>query len=352
MTDAEHAETSQRKADHLRITLHEDVQAKGITAGFDAYHFHHQALPEIDLAEVDPSRMLFGRRVGAPLLISSMTGGAEHAAALNQALAEAAQVWRVPMGVGSQRAAIEHAELAPSFQVRRFAPDVPLFANLGAVQLNYGYGVDECRRAVDMVQADALILHFNALQEAVQPHGNTNFAGLLGKIEQVCRQVGVPVIAKEIGHGIAADVAQRLQACGVAAIDVGGAGGTSWSEVESHRAARTVEQRAAASFAGWGIPTTQAIVEARRALGEEALVFGSGGVRNGIDVAKAIALGADVAGLALPFLKAAEQDAAAGVGEALEQLIRELRIAMFCIGARTLTDLQHTPRLVPVASGQ
>lgn len=341
--------TSDRKVEHLRITLNEDVQAKGITVGLENYRFIHQALPEIDLEEIDLSLSFLKKSIQAPILISSMTGGAEWSARINRNLALAAQQWRLPMGVGSQRAAVEDAGLAYSYQIRSYAPDVPLLANLGAVQLNYGYGVEECRRAVDMLEADALILHLNALQEAVQPHGNTNYKGLLAKIGAVCAALakdGVPVIAKEVGNGISYEVAVKLREAGVAGIDVAGSGGTSWSQVESYRIARPVEQQAAEAFAGWGISTAQSIQWARQAL-PGGLVIGSGGIRNGVDVAKALALGADLAGLALPFLKAADESVEA-VSDFIEQLTRELRIAMFCIGAANLSDLRNTPHLVRV----
>ncbi len=342
-------QTSERKVEHLRICLNEDVQAKGITVGLEDYRFVHQALPEIDLAEIDLTDRIFGRRVKAPLLISSMTGGAEWSARINRNLALAAQEWGIGMGVGSQRAAVENPDLTYSYAVRQYAPDIPLFANLGAVQLNYGYGVEQCRRAVEMLRADALILHLNVLQEAVQPSGNTNFKGLLGKIEEVCRELGrdgVPVIAKEVGNGISYEVAMRLRAAGVRGLDVGGSGGTSWSQVESFRATRPVEQGAATAFAGWGISTAQSVQWARQA-DPDWLVIGSGGIRSGVDAAKAIALGADAAALALPFLKAAE-DSAEAVGAVIEQLIRELRIAMFCIGAEDVQALQTTPYLVRI----
>lgn len=339
--------TSDRKVEHLRITLNEDVQAKGITVGLENYRFIHQALPEIDLDEVDLSARFLNKTIQAPILISSMTGGAEWSARINRNLAQAAQQWQIPMGVGSQRAAVEDASLAYSYQIRAYAPDVPLLANLGAVQLNYGYGVEQCRRAVDMLRADALILHLNALQEAVQPHGNTNYRGLLAKIEAVCAALakdGVPVIAKEVGNGISYEVAVKLKNAGVTGIDVGGSGGTSWSQVESHRISRPVEQQAAEAFAGWGISTAQSIQWARQAL-PDGLVVGSGGIRNGVDVAKALALGANLAGLALPFLKAADESVEA-VSNLIEQLTRELRITMFCIGAGSLSDLPNTPYLV------
>ena len=226
--------TSDRKADHIRVNLEEDVQS-GLTTGLESVHFEHNALPELDMGEIDLGLSLFGRHLKAPILISSMTGGTERAGAINSTLARAAQATGVAMGLGSQRAAIETPDLAASFQVRHHAPDILLFANLGAVQLNYGYGLDECRRAVDMIEADALILHFNALQEALQPEGDVNFAGLYGKVEEICQDLPVPVVAKEVGWGFSAETAQRLADVGIAAIDIAGAGGTSWSQVEMHR---------------------------------------------------------------------------------------------------------------------
>src|SRR6185436_13231642 len=202
--------TASRKSEHVRIVLNEDVGAKGISTGFAAYRLPHEALPDLDLAEVDISTTLLGKPMRAPLLLSSMTGGAHDVASINMALAEAAQALGLAMGVGSQRSAIRDEAMAYTYQVRRVAPQIPLLANLGAVQLNYGYGVDECRRAVEMIEADALILHLNALQEAVQPEGNTNFKGLLAKIGAVCRALTIPVIAKEVGNGIGASAARRL----------------------------------------------------------------------------------------------------------------------------------------------
>jgi isopentenyl-diphosphate delta-isomerase len=332
--------TSSRKLDHVRIVLDEDVAAKGVYTGFAAYRLPHEALPELDLAEIDTSTTFLGRRLRAPLLISSMTGGAHDVAQINLALARAAQSLGLAMGVGSQRSAIRDERLAYTYQVRRVAPDIPLLANLGAVQLNYGYGVDECRRAVEMIGADALILHFNALQEAVQPEGNTNFKGLLRRVEQVCARVGVPVIAKEVGNGIGAGAARRLAEAGVQGIDVAGAGGTSWSEVERFRHSTGQGARVAGAFAGWGIPTSEAIRAVRAAL-PSMLVIGSGGIRSGVDIAKAIALGADLAGTAKPALSAAADPAGGdGVIADLQAYIDELRVAMFCSGCGDLKALR------------
>jgi isopentenyl-diphosphate delta-isomerase len=329
-----------RKADHIRINLVEDVRS-GLTNGLENYHFLHRALPEIDLAEVDESIKIFGKTLQAPLLISSMTGGTPQAAVINQNLATAAQAAGVAMGVGSQRAGIEHTELAYTFQVRKFAPTILLFSNLGAVQLNYAYTVDQCRRAVDMIESDALILHLNALQEALQPEGDTQFAGLINKIEKVCRVLSVPVVVKEVGWGISTEDARRLGEAGVAAIDVAGSGGTSWSQVEMYRMRDESLARVAAAFRDWGIPTAESIITVRKAA-PRVTVFASGGLRDGIDIAKCIALGASLGGLAGPFLKAAALSAE-DVLATVKEITKELQICMFAAGVRTIDGLQRTP---------
>ena len=334
-----------RKADHIRICLEEDVSGQAVTTGFERFSFVHQALPEIDLREVDTSTELWGRRLKLPILISSMTGGAPRAQEINHNLAKAAQELGLAMGVGSQRAALQNPELEATYKVRHLAPDILLFANVGAVQLNYAYGVEECKHAVEMIGADALALHLNSIQEAVQPEGDTNFAGLAEKIARVCREVGVPVIAKEVGWGISAQAARMLWDAGVSAIDVAGAGGTSWSQVERHRIGTERGQLVAEAFAGWGIPTADSLIAVRDAGQPEGRkLFASGGLRNGIDVAKALALGADLAGIARPFLKAA----AMGAEETVELgavLRDQLRIAMFGIGAANLLEIRYTEYL-------
>jgi isopentenyl-diphosphate delta-isomerase len=344
-------ETAARKAEHIRINLEENVRS-GLTTGLERYRFIHQALPELDLNNVDTSARWFGKTLNAPLVVSSMTGGTGNAGPLNRNLALAAQAARIAMGVGSQRAALEDAHLAATFQIRDLAPDILLFANLGAVQLNYGYGTEHCRRAVAMIQADALILHLNALQEAVQPEGDSNFSSLLRKIEAVCRALqpeGVPVIAKEVGWGISEQAARQLASAGVAAIDVAGAGGTSWSQVEMHRAKTQLQKRVAAAFIEWGIPTAEAIQNVRRAA-PGLPIIASGGLRDGLDVAKCLALGAGLCGLAGPFLKAADVSADA-VMETIAELSLVLRIAMFAAGAGNIEQLQKTP-LMQVAGSR
>ena len=339
----------QRKADHIRINVTENVQFPNLTTGLERYRLVHQALPEVNLSEVCLEVALFGKRVHAPLLISSMTGGTDQAAYINRNLAEAAQAQRVAMGVGSQRAGIEHETVRQTFRVRDVAPDILLFANLGAVQFNYGYTVDQCRRAVEMIDADALILHLNPLQEAVQPEGDVNWRGLLDKIADVCARLGKPVIVKEVGWGISDQAARRLIEAGVSAIDVAGAGGTSWSQVEMHRAPTERLRRLAGAFADWGIPTAESLVAAaqvRAALGREDVhLFASGGIRTGQDIVKCAALGADLVGLASPFLKAAMESAEAVVEE-MEILTAEARIAMFCSGAESIDALRRPGILV------
>lgn len=333
----------QRKADHIRINLEENVSFPTLTTGLEAYRFVHQALPELDLQDVDTSVQLFGKMLKTPLLISSMTGGTTEAERINRNLAKAAEVHKVAMGVGSQRAGLEQKSTSVTFRVREFAPSILLLANLGAVQLNYGYSVDECRRAVEMIDADALILHLNPLQEVVQAEGDTNWKGLFEKIEQVCRQLERPVIIKEVGWGISEGVARRLLEVGVSAIDVAGAGGTSWSQVEMYRAPTERLRRLAAAFSDWGIPTAeslQTVAQLRQSQQRADLaIFASGGIRSGQDVAKCIALGADLVGLASPFLKRAV-DSVEAVAEEMEILTAELRITMFCSGVQTLKALR------------
>lgn len=328
-----------RKDDHIRINLEKDVRS-ALTTGLEKYHFVHEALPELDLERVDTSLELFGRKLAAPILVSSMTGGTADAGSINLRLAEAAQAVGLPMGVGSQRAALEHPEKAATFQVRRVAPDILLFANLGAVQLNYGYDLDHCRRAVEMIEADALVLHLNPLQEAVQAGGDTNFKDLAKKIEGICSKLAVPVIVKEVGWGISIRTARLLAKCGVSAIDVAGAGGTSWSQVEMHRAPDEFTRELAATFVGWGIPTAESILNVKEAA-PDVKIIASGGLRDGLDIAKCVALGATLGGMASPFLKAAALSTEK-VAEMMKLTQRQIQVTMFAAGADRLNHL-HFP---------
>ncbi|MEO1671843.1 MAG: type 2 isopentenyl-diphosphate Delta-isomerase [Cyanobacteria bacterium J06631_2] len=335
--------TQTRKADHLRICLEDDVQCNQISTGLDRYRFTHACLPELNLADIDLQTQFLDKTLNAPLLISSMTGGTEQAKIINSRLAVAAQRHGLAMGVGSQRIAVENPQVAHTFAMRSLAPDAMLFANLGAVQLNYTYGLEQCLRVVDILQADALILHLNPLQECIQPSGDTNFKGLLQKIEQLCKQINVPVIAKEVGNGISATMATKLIEVGVDAIDVAGAGGTSWAKVESERAENNLQRRLGRTFADWGIATADCIVQIRDQYNDLPLIA-SGGLRNGLDAAKAIALGADLAGLAFPFLQAADESEAA-LDELIELLIAELKTVLFCTGNANIAELKRSQSL-------
>jgi isopentenyl-diphosphate delta-isomerase len=328
----------------VRINIERDVAAKGVQNGFDSYRLINCALPEIDLDEVDTSCRIFNRPLRAPLLISCMTGGTPEARAINHTLARVAQNFGLAMGLGSGRALLENPGLLDTFEVRSAAPDILLFANLGAVQLNRGYGVDHCRRLLDMLQADALVLHLNALQEAVQPEGDTCFRGLIDKIAKVCAKLDAPVVVKEVGWGIAPDEVYALFQAGVAAVDLAGAGGTSWSEVERYRIAEPWRASVAGAFAGWGIPTAECLRRAVQ-LGPYGLLIASGGIHGGIDALKALALGADLVGIAGPFLRAAAEgvDAAADLAR---EVVAVLRVGMFALGEPTLGRLRQTKRII------
>ncbi|MDQ6709776.1 MAG: type 2 isopentenyl-diphosphate Delta-isomerase [Candidatus Dormibacteraeota bacterium] len=331
---------SERKLQHLRLSLEASVQStRG--AGFDRLAFTHTALPDLDLDAIDLRATFLGHPLRLPFLISSMTGGAHAAGDINRRLALVAQAMGIAFGVGSQRAGITHKDLRSTYQVRSVAPDVLLFANLGAVQLNYGMRKEQCLEAIEMIGADALILHLNPLQEALQPEGDHNFRGLLEKIGELCSQLPVPVIVKEVGCGISGETARLLADAGVAAIDVAGMGGTSFARVEAMRRERPEEVELALAFAEWGIPTSDAIRAVRQAA-PATPVIASGGLRHGLDAAKAVALGAELTGFAHVVLAAAtESEAAARL--LLDGFAWQLRVAMFCAGAPDLATLRTVP---------
>lgn len=337
-------ETERRKTEHITICLNEQVEAQGITSGFEQYRFRHNALPEINFDDVDLGTSFLGANLRTPLLMSSMTGGSQLAGVINERLAKAAQRRGWSFGVGSVRAAVENRDLAPTFHVRRFAPDIPIIANIGAVQLNYGFGIEDCMTAVNITEADMLVLHLNSMQEVFQPEGDTAFSGLLKKIEELCVALPIPIGVKEVGWGIDAETARKLYNAGIAFIDVAGAGGTSWSQVEKFRGSDVVRSAAAEAFTDWGIPTASCIREVRAALPQIALI-GSGGVHSGVDAAKAIALGADIVGIGRSLLTSAVESEEA-LDAVLQRIELELRIAMFGIGVQDIFGLRNTSRLV------
>ncbi|MFQ6068592.1 MAG: type 2 isopentenyl-diphosphate Delta-isomerase [Candidatus Bathyarchaeia archaeon] len=338
------SQTEYRKADHIKISLKEDVQAKQITTGFENVHFVHQALPEIDRDSIHLATKVFSHEFSAPIFVGAMTGGTKEATKINKFIAEAVEDLGLGMGVGSQRAAIEEPKLESTYRiVRKMAPKAFLVANIGAPQLVQGYGVKEAKRAVEMIEADALAIHLNPLQEAIQPEGEANYAGVLQKIEEITETLRVPVIVKETGAGMSAEAAKKLEGAGVNGIDVSGAGGTSWAAVEYYRAKIAKDkfrQRLGESFWDWGIPTVASLVEVTQTT--KLPVIASGGVRTGTDVTKALALGASLASMSTPILYPATQSTRE-VKSALNFFIEELRNTMFLIGVDSVEKLKRTP---------
>ena len=338
-------EIEKRKADHIKICLNEAAQAREVTTGFEDVQFVNRALPEVDKQKIDLSTTVLDHKFSAPLIVGAMTGGTAEAMRINSAIAEAVEHLNLGMGVGSQRAAIEDPKLEKTFAVaRKKAPNAFLIANIGGVQLVHGYGVKEVKKAVEMIEADAVAVHLNALHEAVQPEGQTDFKGVLARIGAVARALDTPVIVKETGCGIGAEDASKLEAAGVKAIDVGGVGGTSFAAVEYHRSEATrMEHLLGGVFWDWGIPTAVSLVETAQTV--KIPVFASGGVRSGVDVAKALALNASLASVSLPVLQTAVEGAKE-TENLLSLFIEELKNVMFLVGAGNVPQLAKTPVVV------
>ncbi len=329
---------SDRKNDHISINLTRDVNSSN-TTGLEKFRLRHSALPELDFSDVDTSLNIFGKKLAIPLLISSMTGGTKTAEKYNRIFATVAEKHQIAFGVGSQRIHIELPEKIKIDPIRRFAPTALIFSNLGAVQFNYGFTITDCRKAVDAIEANALILHLNPLQEALMEHGNSDFSGLLRKIESVANLLDVPLIVKEVGWGISGEIAHQLYNAGVSAVDIAGSGGTSWSEVEMHRTNNTVLKKVAEKFKGWGIPTADALIDVKKRNPGQ-LIFASGGLISGIDIVKSLALGADLCGIARPFLKLAEKSSEI-LDEHITVLKAEIKVAMFAIGAKNVSEINQ-----------
>jgi len=339
-------ETENRKAEHIRISLSENVQARA-TTGFEDIHFIHSALPEINKQEIDLSTNFFNHKFAAPIIAGALTGGTDEATKINANIAQAVEELNLGMGVGSQRAAIEDRRLEKTFAiVRKKAPNAFLIANIGGIQLVNGYGIKEVKKAIEMIDADAIAVHLNALQEAAQPEGQTNFRGVLERIEKITDELDLPVIAKETGAGISVEDAEKLEGAGVRGIDVSGVGGTSFAAVEYYRARdhkNSCQRRLGEVFWDWGIPTALSIIEISQTV--KISVIASGGIRNGVDTAKSLALGADLASLSQPVLEASVK----GVEETknmLSLLLEELRNAMFLVGADSIQTLMKRPLVI------
>lgn len=332
----------ERKQDHIKINLTKNVKSDS-ESGFKSIRFVHNALPELNYNNIDTTTAFLGKVLQAPILISSMTGGTPQAKEINYRLAIAAQKANIAMGLGSMRTILKEPSVLDTFAVRHVAPDIILLANIGAVQLNYGVTPKDCRYLVDSIKADALILHLNILQELTQPEGDRNWENLLPKIKEVVNYLSVPVIVKEVGYGLSKKTAEQLIDAGVKILDVAGSGGTSWSQVESYRATNSLQERIASSFIDWGIPTLDSLKMVREA-SENILVIASGGLKSGIDAAKAIHIGANIVGFAAQFLKAASISEEL-VSEEIQLIIEQLKITMLCTGSRTLKDIKKAEML-------
>jgi isopentenyl-diphosphate delta-isomerase len=330
--------STDKKDRHLRCCLEKDV-GSSLSPGFERYVLANQPLPETTLEEIDTASVFLGKQVAAPFMISPITGGTETAGTINKNLAQAAQELGIAMSVGSQKLALENPSLIPTYQVRDVAPEIPLLANLGAIYLNYGYGVAECRRAVEMIQADGLILYLNPLQKIIQGSPHLNFRDLVKKIGTVCKGLDVPVIVKEVGFGLSSSAAVLLKEAGVWALDIAGAGGTSWAKIE--RLIKEEEGEGSPvgdSFDSWGTPTVESLISIAKVI-KDIPIIASGGIRSGVDMAKAIALGASYVGMALPLLAPALESAEV-VKEKIQTVINEFRVAMFCSGKKNLEELR------------
>ena len=335
-----------RKMRHIRVSLEEDVEGD-LCTGFQDVRLIHRTLPEMDLDDVDTRTRLFGRELRAPLIISAITGGTREAKKINAVLAEVAEAKGIGIGVGSQRIAVEEPETAASFRVvREKAPNALILGNIGCPQLSLGWGVREAERCIEMVDADALAVHMNPLQEAVQVGGDTNYSGVLGKVRELAGALDTPIIMKETGCGVAYEEAVKMEEAGSAAVDVSGVGGTSWSAVEYHIAKEVGEkhqEHLGQALWSWGIPTAISVVETSQSTGLK--VIASGGVRTGTEIAKSIALGADAAGMAKPFLKKAVEGRDQ-LAEHVDHIVQELKVVMFLTGARDVAALRNVPILV------
>jgi len=340
-----------RKLDHLQICLNESVESNEITNGFEDIHFIHRALPEIDKEEIDISTEFFNHRLSAPIIVEPMTGGEPTMSKkVNSALASVVEEIGIGMGIGSQRAAIENSNLEETYRiVREKAPTAFLMANIGCVQLISDEGLEYAERAIEMIDADALTIHLNPLQEAIQPEGETKFSGILKQIERLVNHIEVPIIVKETGAGIALEDAKKLRDAGVTCIDVAGAGGTSWAAVEYYRAKKIGDElraRLGEAFWNWGIPTAVSVVEAKQ--NTDLTVIASGGIRTGIEAAKALSLGATLVGMALPLLKAVVKGE---LRKFLDLFMEELKNTMFLVGARNLNELRSVPLVITGKTG-
>ncbi|MBW2609504.1 MAG: type 2 isopentenyl-diphosphate Delta-isomerase [Deltaproteobacteria bacterium] len=336
ITTLKERSSTEDKDGHIRFCLEKDVESSKST-GFERYDLINSSLPDMDYNDIDISCRFMGKDISAPFIVLPLTGGTETATEINRNLAKAAQELNVVMSVGSQRLGLENPALEATYQVRDVAPDVPLLANLGAIYLNYGYGLKECERAVQMIGADGLFLYLNPMQKVFQGTRNLNFKGLSGKIAHICGNLSVPVIVREVGFGLSSDVALQMKKAGASMLDISGAGGTSWVKVTRYLKEDSIK-KFGSNFDDWGIPTVDSLIAVKEAVNDLPIIA-SGGIRNGIEIAKALALGASYAGMSLPLLSPAMESSEI-VKKTIDNFIKEVKMAMFCCGVSNLRALR------------
>jgi isopentenyl-diphosphate delta-isomerase len=334
---------SKRKAEHLKIVVEKDVISRQPTLLNDI-KLIHQALPELDFEQIDISSEFFGKPLKAPLMIASMTGGATMARRLNRALAEVAARQGIAFGVGSQRIMLRHPEMTADFAVRKWIGDGVLLGNIGAVQLEE-YSPQAISEMVKSIEADGLCIHLNIGQELMQKEGHRRFRGLVENIRKIIEKLDGRVVVKETGAGLSVEALRQLAKCGVKYIDISGAGGTSWTKVEMYRAPDRVLRQTAATFADWGIPSAFSIIAAGRIMGESCKIIASGGLSNGLDIARAIAAGADMGAFARPILVEFMREGKDGAAEFIKIVINELKTAMLLTGTRDISALKRAARV-------
>lgn len=335
-------ETSQRKKDHLNLCLKEEVGFKNKTNGFDKYEFVHNAATEIKFKEIELNTKFFGYKINYPILISCMTGGTIEAESINAQLAEAANEIGIPIGVGSQRQALENNEQHDSYKIiRKNAPDVPVLGNIGAAQVAVMKDISEIQILIDLIEANAMVIHLNPLQELIQKKGEPDFSGFLKNLEKICKKIKAPVIVKEVGAGINKSSARKLLEAGARGIDVAGAGGTSWSGVEYLRNKDSITE-----FWDWGLPTTYCIKDVKKL--KKSYYFtliASGGINSGEEIAKSIALGADLTASARPLLKAVSSGGIIEVKKTIEAWFDTVKKIMYLTGANNIEELKKVKLL-------
>ena len=338
----------QRKDDHIKVSMNEDINSRSST-WLEYVRFVHNSLPEINLKDINISMKFLGKQIKAPLIIGSLTGGTNLGLEINRKLAEAAEKYQIPLMVGSQRIQLEHLETSKSFSVvRKSAPSIPIIANLGISQLIQMENFNSIEKIINSIEANAIAIHLNPLQEIIQPEGETNFSNAMEKISLLNDYLKIPLIIKETGAGLSKNVSNNLIKAGIKYFDVSGLGGTSFAAVEYSRAKKQNNKMKSIignTFLDWGIPTAASIIETKAVANDSTIIIGSGGIRNGLEIAKSIAIGANISAIAQPFLKRAYNNSKE-VESYIETLISELKSSMFLTGCNKIEDLKKAEYLI------